>query len=484
MAIIDFFKKGKRNVIEELEEDAKEDILLIKEILELHSEKLIEVKELVSIWETGKNTERIDSIIPEIKSINRKLLKMIEKILELETKEESIVKLLLARNAEPTGLEVQKNIELLLEKLEGHLRYFHDILINLEFLLGKQNNYINYHWSGQIVEDLEKHHKFYYMLENEATLEGRLNNFILMVENKTRYLLNLVEKEPEGIINFEEVFSPKSPDLIKLYDEAFKEMFSGGDLLEFEELEKELNLRYKKMPKTHYHVLLVKIGPLPVGAVMFDLCLITKSVCVGAIYYFFLHEKSIPDIKGANKISSMLFEVTKKVLTGNAKRLGYENLSALIAEVDNPERKAESYKKDKEFTDIARKIAYKMKKEEKSNEEIKKEIEGMVKSYNSYLQKRSRLIRIAGFRKADFTYVVSNLDEKKCMTPAFDVKYLDFFVKPEREKWKSEMKLHSSEFLPILRSFIQQGYELLSQRPDLYDPMEKEIVKKRFVQLV
>lgn len=79
MTILDFFTKGKRSVIEELEEDAQEDIRLLKKILDLHSEKLTKVKELVDIWETGKNTKRIDTFTKEIRSLNRKLLHLIEK---------------------------------------------------------------------------------------------------------------------------------------------------------------------------------------------------------------------------------------------------------------------------------------------------------------------------------------------------------------------------------------------------------------------
>jgi hypothetical protein len=44
--------------------------------------------------------------------------------------------------------------------------------------------------------------------------------------------------------------------------------------------------------------------------------------------------------------------------------------------------------------------------------------------------------------------------------------------------------MHSSEFLPILKLYVDQGYELLDERPELYEKMEKEIVAKKFVQLI
>ena len=88
-------------------------------------------------------------------------------------------------------------------------------------------------------------------------------------------------------------------------------------------------------------------------------------------------------------------------------------------------------------------------------------------------------MRFVGFRKADFMYIVSDLED-----PSKDVTYFDFYVFPLREKWRTSKRMHSSEFLPILKLFVEEGYELLEERPELYERMEKEIVKKRFIPLI
>ena len=37
---------------------------------------------------------------------------------------------------------------------------------------------------------------------------------------------------------------------------------------------------------------------------------------------------------------------------------------------------------------------------------------------------------------------------------------------------------------PVLKLFVDQGYELLDERPELYTMMEKDVVDKKWVQLV
>lgn len=60
----------------------------------------------------------------------------------------------------------------------------------------------------------------------------------------------------------------------------------------------------------------------------------------------------------------------------------------------------------------------------------------------------------------------------------------DFYVYPLREKWKKARRMHSSEILPILKFYVDLGFNLSNKRPDLYKAMESEIVKRGFVQLV
>ncbi len=466
MSIADFFVKDQKSTIEELDADAKKDISLLKQIIHSHSEKLKKVKDIVEIWETGINAERIDPIVKEIKDSNIKLLKLIEKLLQLETRDISIVKLLLARNSDATALDAQQHIGRLLENLNRHLNYFKDIMINLRFMISKQNEYIEKHWSGAIVKDIEEHLAFYIMLKDETTIEERLSKFVVMIENEARYLLNLSEGKPKGTISFEEVFSPDSPDFLKLYDECYVKTFpDSGELLSLKDFRKSIRSRYKRKSKDVYHILILKIGPTPVGASMFSIYPINNVVSAGAIYYFFLEKDlSEDDIKSAGFLSNKLFKSTLQLLHRDLRILGYKELSVIVAEFDNPERKTEFiFKRRKDKTGI--------------------------KGYKNILERNLRLMRIVGFRKVDFTYVVSCLDEEKLKNPVLDVKYLDFYVFPLREKWRKTSRIHSSEFLPILKLFLDEGYAeqghtFIEDRPELYERMEREIVQKRFIQLI
>ena len=465
MTFLDFIKSSDKKIIERLEKDAKADIKILQEILNIHSEKLRKVDELVSIWESGKNAN-IDSIVLEIKEINAKLLRLIEKITTLETKEESIIKLLLAKNSEVTGLEAQQYIGRLLEKLEGQLRYFYDILINLRYLIKKQNDYIKNHWSGAIVKDIKEHLMFYITLKDETTLEERMQKFGMMLENEAAYLLKLVDKKPEGILSVEEVFSPDSPDFLKLYNEIYMNAFpDSGELLSLKDFEDSIKSRYKRKIRDIYHILILKIGPTPVGAAMFSTYPINSIVCAGAVYYFFLEkDMSEIDVRKKGLLSKKLFESMQKLIHRDLQKLGYNELSILVAEFDNPQRKTD--------------FRFKSRKNKEG-----------VKSYKYSLERNLRLMRIIGFRKADFIYIVPDLDDEKLKDPKYDVSYLDFYLFPLRDKWKTAKRMHSSEFLPILKLYIEQGYyvqegnKLVDKRPELYKAMEEAIVRKKFVHL-
>ena len=141
MAFADFFSRDGENIIETLEGEAREDITLVKEIHESYKEKIIKVKEIVDAWENGRNFVGFDDLLGEIKESNSRILEKIDRLIELETKEESIVKLLLARIFE-TGLKIQYDIKHLVGRLKENLRRFHDILINLKFIINKQDEYI------------------------------------------------------------------------------------------------------------------------------------------------------------------------------------------------------------------------------------------------------------------------------------------------------------------------------------------------------
>ena len=147
------------------------------------------------------------------------------------------------------------------------------------------------------------------------------------------------------------------------------------------------------------------------------------------------------------------------MLERDAKYNGLE-LVALVIEVDNPERKTN----------------YKLKTLLKGSRLKRADVE----HYKTELSKILRMYRIMGFRKVDFNYAPSDLSNKKRT-----VTYLDFYVKPLKQKWAEG--LHTSNFLPILTKFVDEAYELREEgeRPGLYNKMRKEILSKpnRFVRL-
>lgn len=471
MAFADFFVKDGRDIFEVLEGDAQDDIRLLKQVHDLFKEKLEKIREIVDAWESGRNIERFDSFIREIKKINAKLMKLIDKMLELETKEESIVKVLLARNVVETGAPAQHNIEELIEKLKEHLKRFHDILINLRFVIAKQNFFIKNTWGGKIVVDYEQHGQFFLMLKDEISIEERLDKFAVEVEHEARYLLGLVESKPEGAISFEEVFSPDSTDFNKLYNEIFIETFPDtGELLQLKELRDNLRWRYERIRKNGeiYHILIIKIGPVPVGASMFSTIRVNNIVCLGCLWYFFLAKKmSEEDLKRKGVLVRQLFDTTLQLFKRDMQRFGYKELSIIVSDLPpNPDRKIEFHKKSQSFKAATAGM---------NRQEIARYIDAYRHSYELLL----RLKRIVGFRKANFTYVVSDLHN-----PIINVTYCDFYVYPLREKWRQSKRMHSSEILPILKFYVDLGFDLSNERPDLYKAMEREIVRKGFVQLI
>ncbi|MBI3035179.1 hypothetical protein HYY71_02550 [Candidatus Woesearchaeota archaeon] len=476
MTFAEFFSKDGRNVIELLEAEAQKDINLLKQIHDLYKEKLVKVKEIVDAWENGRNIESFDSFIKEIKKINKTLMGLIDKMLELETKEESIVKVLLARNSAETSVPVQHSIEELIEKLKDNLDRFRDILISLGFVIAKQNFFIKNAWSGKIVLDYEQHGQFFLMLKDEMSIEERLDKFAVEVEHEAKYLLGITTSKPQGAISFEEALSPDSPDFNRLYDEIFKEIFpDSGELLPLKELKDNLRWRYERIRKNGeiYHILIAKIGPVPVGASMFSTKRVNNIVCLGCLWYFFLAKKMAEsDLTRKGVLAKQLLEATLQLFRRDMQRFGYKELSIIVSDLPpNPERKTEFHKGSESFKEVIAGMN-------------RREINSYLASYKHSYELQLRLKRIVGFRKADFTYVVPDLDEEKSKYPKYDVKYCDFYVCPLREKWRQAKRMHSSEILPILKFYVDLGFDLLNKRPELYKAMEREIVRKEFVKLI
>lgn len=241
------------------------------------------------------------------------------------------------------------------------------------------------------------------------------------------------------------------------------------------ELKDNLRWRYERIRKNGeiYHILIVKVGPVPVGASMFSTIRVNNTVCLGCLWYFFLAKKMAEEyLKRKGVLAKQLLEATLQLFRRDMQRFGYKELSIIVSDLPpNPDRKTDFHRKSQSFKDITAGMT-------------RQEIDGYIARYRRSYELQVRLKRFVGFRKANFTYVVSDLDEEKAKNPAFDVAYCDFYVYPLREKWKQSRRMHSSEILPILKFYVDLGFGLSNKRPELYEAMEREIVRKGFVNLV
>ena len=136
MNVIREFLFGRNDLLEDLEEDAEKDMELLKDIFFLHKQKMDAIRELFDIWKTGSKVNKIDELGRLIKSYNEKLIVMIRRMLRISSREESIIKLLIARNEEFADEFEVHDIELLLKRMEGQLKYLETILQELNFIIG------------------------------------------------------------------------------------------------------------------------------------------------------------------------------------------------------------------------------------------------------------------------------------------------------------------------------------------------------------
>ena len=455
MNIIREFLLGRNDFLEDLEEDAEKDMELLKDIFFLHKQKMDAIREVFKIWKTGSKVEKIDELAKWIKHSNEKLVRLLRKMLRIQSREESVVKLLIARNEEIAGEFKVHDVSELLKRMEGQLRLLGTILNELNFIIGEQMRYSREIGKGVVVimKEIKEHKQFYYLINDEIEVDKKIKSLVHMLEQEAVSLHREKEKRIEGPFSIEEVYSPKSTDFELLYKAVYREAFpDAGELLAFEDFQDELKKRYKKLDKAHYHIFILKVGVTPIGGIMFDLYQITKTTCVGVFYYWFVKKELLADVEKGNMAAKMLEDAAISMLKRDAKYNGLE-LVALVIEVDNPERKTK----------------YKLETPLKGSRLKREDAE----SYKAELAKIVRMYRIRGFRKTDFNYKPSDLSNKKRI-----VTYLDFYVKPLTPKWAEG--LHTSNFLPIFTKFVDEAYELREEgeRPGLYNKMRKEILSK------
>ena len=455
MNVIAEYLFGRNDLLEDLEEDAEKDLQILQDIFFLHKQKMNAIRELFDIWEKRSNIEKIDKLGKWIKEYNEKLIVLVRRMLRIQSKEESIIKLLIARNEEFAGEFEVYDIKLLLQRMEGQLRLLGTILNELNFIIGEQIRYSKKIGKGIVVilKEIKEHKQFYYLIKDEIEVDKKINSLVHILEHEALSLHKQKEKKIEGDFSIEEVYSPESDDFKLLYKEVYKKFFpDAGGLMAFDEFQDELKKRYKKLDKAHYHILILKVGTTPVGGIMFDFQQITKTTGVGVFYYFFVEKELLADVDKGNQAAKMLEDAAQRMLDRDAKYSGLE-IVALIIEVDNPERKTR----------------FKLETNLKKSQIKPENAEG----YKAKLVKIERMYRTRGFKRVDFNYIPSDISNKKRA-----VNYFDLYIKPLKPKWAEGM--HTSNFIPILNKFVDEAYELREEgeRPGLYNKMRKEILSK------
>ena len=337
----DFLFGRNSDYLDNLEEDAEEDIELLRDVLFLHQQKMDAIRELFVIWQTGTNIDKIDRIGRWIKGYNEKLLVDINRILRIESVEESVIKLLIAKNEEFAGEFEIYDIGSLLKRMEGQLRTLRTLQLELKFIIQKQTGYFTESGKGivSILKEIKKHEKFYLLIQDEIGLERKINRLVRMLEEEA-VRLHKKEFKAKGAIVIEEVYTPHSREFAWLYKEVYIKYFPDpGELLALEDFKEGLEARYEGLERGYYHIFILKVGTTPAGAIMFDLSPINKTVCVGLIYYYFIEKELLVGVEEGNKAGRILMDAAINMLNRDARQAGYKQVSALIGEVDNPERK-------------------------------------------------------------------------------------------------------------------------------------------------
>lgn len=470
MKIRDFLFGKRSDIFEDLEKDAEKDLELLRDILFLHFQKIKWIRLLVNIWDNEKKIrkiKKIDKIAKWIEENNEKLLKLIKKMQEIQSLEDSIIELLIVRNAEVAGEFRDYDLNKLLSRMEGELRLLRTVLIELDFIIKQQIKYLTQQGKGIVIilKEIGQHKNFYQLLVDEIEVDKKLRRLVQMLHTEALVLHKEKEFKAKGPLVIEEVYSPYSHDFIELYTRVYIQAFPDpGELLALEDLQEELGKRYKSFYWATYHILMIKAGTIPVGGIMFDLYQITKDYCVGVIYYYFVKKELLENVERGNQAAIMLFERAKYMIKRDAIKMGLK-LGALFGEVDSPKRKTEW----RLNTELKRR---KLKPEE-------------AQSYMNELIKIARMYSQMGFRKVDFNFTPNDLSHKRRI-----LTYLDLYLLPLRKDWKDEMKLHSSHILRILFQLLDYGYGLndteekeyaLRKRRQLFNRMKNEISKKVFV---
>lgn len=454
MNVIREFLFGRNDLLEDLEEDAEKDMQVLQDIFFYHNQKMNALREVIKIWHKKAKIQKIDSLGKLISKYNVRLRKLIDSISKTRIKDESVVKMLIARNKKFAEEFDNRNIGALLERMEGHLRYLKTILQELDFIIAEQQEYLQSKRKGIVVvlKEIEEHKPFFNLLQDETKLEEKMSTLAHMLEREAKILHIGKKIEVEGPLIVEEVFSPDSRDFKLLHETAYQEAFpDSGELLLLKDFKEELEQRYKKIDKTHYHVLILKAGTKPIGGVMFDLYLF-KDFCVAIIYYLFVDENLPPSLKAKNP-AKLLTDTVTQMINRDAKNAGYRQISAILAEVDNPERK----------------LNYKL-KEAPEESRLKPD---EVKSYERKMKAVINLFKRCGFKRADFFYTPSDLeDQKKTVT------YFDLYLKPLKSDWIKSMAIPCTYFQPIAAKVINETCGM-TEKDIRFEGMMQEIFRKK-----
>lgn len=417
----------KKPEVEKLFSEIKEESGLFEEFLAIHQRKIDLAKKTILDWKSG-NLDAINQSVEEIYSINKRLWYLINRILSISKKEQSLFYFIIKEklNSLDRRFAVYKKQSYILEKNKYKIYYkklapffeqLFGFLKSLSKVILEQIKVIKkrYRRNQLIVKDIIEKKFFYQLLLDETSLDRKIkqntvfiisiiNNF-LGYEQKKRQKTRTVEgregkKEviSKGLVFYEikDIDSINFDRFYELYEESFPriEAESKTSLKSFfKYLEVKDSIKWE-VYRTH----------LIVGVFGGEIIAFTyfNTVFAKERNIFYAHEwyTAIDKRFRGSGILNKLFNMRSVIMRRDANEFGFDDIDALFTEVNDPR---------------------------KMNE---KEFEECRKKYKEDPNKNFLLYKALGFFPLKFEYISPSTGKGK--KPVY---YQTLMIKPSKREW-------------------------------------------------
>ena len=432
------------------------EIGLLKSFFEIHDQKVRYIKEFVVKWESGELSKLKEfSIEKKVLEFNKKLKPIIKKLVKIDKKNELILGFILTHRQ--ISIKTIKKKEVI-EKLE---LYYKKIEENLNFLytnLHHQSQYLNRFkedFGGKFVEDIKDHGAFYMMLSTEINTDQQLKQLLGHIIEMMDYEYKTEEEEKFKISHlqfYEEILDPSSSsfyDYYNMYSVIFPKSEQDSKALISEYTRLRAQMKHITINHSRTYLLVVKQAEKVIGGISLEFMPIDFEITKNVL-------------KQKNALSALLFKnkYIKKIYEVPAgTRAGFGICWYIVT---NPDYKINAIKIYNKATSI-------LINEAKVRGYISKGVIGEVESPEFMLKidpelikesleisidpnKRLRLFSIWGNYTFDFRYIVPAVEGYE----AYD--YLKLRCKIYDPVWGKKKKVPIHEFIPLLYSFMKNGW--------------------------